>query len=279
MEVVDGGKLPESEEPAPEVQFFARTSPATDADVPTIVPDLPMDPTSAIELPLFPLQVVLNPGTNVPLHIFEMRYRLMFNRIREHNSRFGIVFYEGQSNSLALIGCTAEVMRFDPLPDGRIMTNNMGKQRFKILRIIEEKPYIRAKVELLDDAAPTENTMPLVQDVWTALQDVLRLSNKLYEKGLDLSSDIKQLAPHGDGENLRGGEDDSLPQGWPSPKIAEQFSFAVCQVLDMPIKEQQIMLQMTDTASRLRMQYKMLSTARQYLAAQVTIKNAGLKDF
>jgi len=33
----------------------------------------------AIELPLFPLNVVLFPGAELPLHIFEPRYRLMIN--------------------------------------------------------------------------------------------------------------------------------------------------------------------------------------------------------
>lgn len=276
MEVVDGGTLPDSDEPNQEVEFFARMSSTT----PNIVPSLfPVDSKTAVEMPLFPLQLVVNPGTNVPLHIFEMRYREMFNSVRETDSTFGIVLYEGKSNSLALVGCTAEVTQYDPLPDGRIMTNNVGRQRFKIVRIIEEKPYIRAKVELLQDAAPSENVLPLIQEVWAALDDVLVLSKKLYEKEMSLSVQIRQLAPTDDGANLKPAEDEEVPEGWPSPKLVEEFSFAVAQVLDMPLKVQQVMLQMTNTASRLRKQLKMLTTARKYLAAQVTIKNAGLKDF
>lgn len=160
------------------------------------------------------------------------------------------------------------------MPDGRIMVNNIGRERFRILRIIEEKPYTRAVVQFMHDDAPSDNLTSLVGEVWQALQDVLRLSNKLYDKVLDLSPDLKRLAP---GVSAGEGEE-GLPEGWPSPAKLEQFSFAVCQVLDMPLKEQQIMLQICDTRARLQRQFKMLKTARQYLAAQVTIKDAGLKE-
>lgn len=275
MGQVDEERQPESEEPTPEIEYFGKEN----TDTPDLVPSLPVDPSTAVELPLFPLQLVLSPGTNVPLHIFETRYRLMFNRLREGDSRFGIVLYDGTAGSLASVGCTAEVTRFDPLPDGRIMTNNVGRQRFRIVRIVEEKPYIRAKVEPLHDSKPTENLFPVVKEVWQALQDVLRLSNKLYEKGLDLSPDIKRMAPGEDGITFKPRDGEDVPEGWPSPSLSEEFSFAVCQVLDMPLKEQQIMLQMTETAARLRRQHNLLSIARQYLAAQVTIKEAGLKGF
>lgn len=228
----------------------------------------------------------------------------MFNKLREQgdDGRFGIVLFNSQQvppsqqlkserennkdkdskSLLAVIGCTAQLTKFDPLPDGRIMTNNIGKSRFRILRIIEEKPYITAKVKTINDEVPDINLFPQIKEVWKALQDVLTLSNKLYDKGLDLSADIKRLDPNvDDGKVFMNSDDDQdqVQEGWPSPKRAEEFSFAICQVLDMPLAEQQILLQLTDTSARLKRQLNMLSTARNYLAAQVTIKNAGLKGF
>lgn len=233
----------------------------------------PHDPPSLSELPLFPLQMVLNPGTVVPLHIFELRYRLLFNRIRDSNGRFGIVLYNPDSSELALIGCDAELTRFEPLPDGRIVTSNIGRRRFRIVRIIDDKPYTRAMVQHVSDELPKKNLRQLMKDVWQTLEDVLRLSTKLYDKTLDLGSDLRRLAPM-DEKDL--GNDGSFPEGWPSPAWVEEFSFAVSQVLDMPLAEQQILLQMRDTAARLQRQNKRLQVARQYLAAQVTIKEAGL---
>lgn len=218
------------------------------------------------ELPLFPLQVVLNPGGAIPLYIFELRYRLMFNRIHDGDSRFGVVLYDKEAESLARVGCCAELLRFEPLPDGRIMTNNKGVERFRILRILEDDPYTVAEVEFFEDEPPAAECPDLEGEVWTALQDVLRLSNRLYDKTLDLAPDIKRLAPG------TGGLDGDA-------KRMQEFSFAVSQVLDMPLREQQLLLQMSDTEKRLRRQSKMLGTARQYLAAQVTIKNAGLPEW
>ena len=47
------------------------------------------------ELPLFPLQSVLFPGTSPPLHIFEQRYREMVGRCLEDGSPFGVVLIKG----------------------------------------------------------------------------------------------------------------------------------------------------------------------------------------
>lgn len=256
----------DSSEKAPEfpnepIQYFNSAEPP------------PHDPLSLSELPLFPLQMVLNPGTTVPLHIFELRYRLLFNRIRDSEGRFGIVLYNPDSSDLALVGCAAELTRFEPLQDGRIVTNNIGRQRFRIVRVIDDKPYTRAMVQFMADEPPKQNLKQVMKEVWQTLEDVLRLSNKLYDKTLDLGSDLRRLAPL-EGRDL--GNDGSLPEGWPSPTWVEDFSFAVNQVMDMPLAEQQILLQMRDTDARLRRQNKRLQVARQYLAAQVTIKEAGL---
>jgi len=45
----------------------------------------------AERIPLFPLEVVLFPGTPLPLHIFEPRYKLMIQRCLENDSEFGVV--------------------------------------------------------------------------------------------------------------------------------------------------------------------------------------------
>ena len=42
-------------------------------------------------LPLFPLHVVLFPGTPLPLHIFEPRYKELISECLENKTRFGIV--------------------------------------------------------------------------------------------------------------------------------------------------------------------------------------------
>src|SRR5437867_11375125 len=77
----------------------------------------------AIELPLFSLNVVLFPGEQLPLHIFEPRYRLMINECYEEEKPFGVVLVQPQSEFLQeepySIGTMAEIEALDRLEDGR----------------------------------------------------------------------------------------------------------------------------------------------------------------
>mmetsp|Transcript_45440 Transcript_45440/g.176713 ORF Transcript_45440/g.176713 Transcript_45440/m.176713 type:complete len:298 (-) Transcript_45440:1660-2553(-) len=218
------------------------------------------------ELPLFPLGIVLNPGANTPLHIFEMRYRLLFNRIQEKDNMFGLIFYNKENNLVARVGCAALVTQYNPLDDGRLLVDNNGTKRFRVLRYLEEKPYIKAMVEFYDDEEPTEDISEVELNVWSKLQDVLRLSNKLYDKRQEFGERMTKVAP-GDAE-----------QDVEQADRRKKFSFSVNQMLDMTVLDQQLLLQTRSTSMRLKKQDSILDGARQYLAAQVTIKEALGKD-
>ncbi|HEY6286781.1 MAG TPA: LON peptidase substrate-binding domain-containing protein, partial [Ktedonobacteraceae bacterium] len=100
----------------------------------------------AIELPLFPLDVVLFPGEDLPLHIFEPRYRLMINECYEQKKPFGIVLRRPNSEHLKeepySVGTMAEIEVLDRLEDGRMNLIARGLQRFRILDQHREKPYL-----------------------------------------------------------------------------------------------------------------------------------------
>ena len=59
-------------------------------------------------LPLFPLDLVLFPGTPLPLHIFEPRYREMISECLDQKKSFGVV--RAKEEGVAEIGCTAEII-------------------------------------------------------------------------------------------------------------------------------------------------------------------------
>lgn len=101
-------------------------------------------------LPLFPLGVVLFPGTPLPLHIFEERYKLMISEAVRDLSEFGVVLagQEGIVNA----GCTARVEQvLKQYPDGRMDILSMGRRRFQVLELNEELPYLRGRIEYFDD--------------------------------------------------------------------------------------------------------------------------------
>jgi Lon protease-like protein len=103
-----------------------------------------------MRIPLFPLNTVLFPGTALPLHIFEERYREMIGECVAEDRVFGVVRAEG--DSMAIIGCTARVARvLERFPDGRMNILCEGEQRFEIEGLDESRIFLQADVELFDD--------------------------------------------------------------------------------------------------------------------------------
>ncbi|HLX45581.1 MAG TPA: LON peptidase substrate-binding domain-containing protein, partial [Bryobacteraceae bacterium] len=70
-------------------------------------------------LPLFPLQVVLLPGSELPLHIFEDRYKEMMGEVIRDREEFGVVL--ANDKGIVNTGCTATVAKvLRQYSDGRM---------------------------------------------------------------------------------------------------------------------------------------------------------------
>ena len=101
-------------------------------------------------LPLFPLDLVLLPGTPLPLHIFEPRYREMISECLDRNQHFGVV--RGKDQELAEIGCTAEILTVaKKYPDGRMDIVTEGRARFEVVQLNQERSFLQAEVLYLHD--------------------------------------------------------------------------------------------------------------------------------
>ena len=101
-------------------------------------------------IPLFPLQVVVFPGTRLPLHIFEERYKEMVGNAIRDNSEFGIVL--AQEDGIVNAGCTVVVEKLTEMyADGRMDVLTLGRRRFEILGLNEEKSYLQAEVRFFED--------------------------------------------------------------------------------------------------------------------------------
>ena len=101
-------------------------------------------------LPLFPLQVVLFPRTALPLHIFEERYKQMIAEVLRGRSEFGVV--QAGEKGIVNTGCTATIEKvLKKYPDGRMDLLTVGRRRFEIILLNDEKPYLRGAVEFFDD--------------------------------------------------------------------------------------------------------------------------------
>jgi ATP-dependent Lon protease len=200
------------------------------------------------ELPLFPLpEVVLFPGRPLPLHIFEFRYRIMMNTILDSDRRFGVLMWDQAEGKPAAVGCCAEIIQFQRLPDDRMKVLTMGQQRFRVLEYVREKPYRVGLVEWIEDYPPKKNLNPLAHDVAQLLQDVVRLSSKLTEQEIVLP--------------------DTLPD------LPTELSYWIASNLYGVAEEQQTLLEMQDTAARLEREAEILVSTRNHLAARTVLKD------
>jgi Lon protease-like protein len=103
-----------------------------------------------MRISLFPLDVVLFPGASLPLHIFEERYKEMIDICIEEESAFGVV--RAQQEGLAVIGCTARVLRvLQRYSDGRMDILCRGDIRFEIEMLENSRSFLEAEVDFFDD--------------------------------------------------------------------------------------------------------------------------------
>jgi Lon protease-like protein len=105
---------------------------------------------AGLELPIFELPLVLLPGEQVPLHIFEERYKRMIGTALEQGEPFGVVLRD--DDGARSIGCTARIddvlERFD---DGRMNIVVSGEEPFKVIDRYESPEYPTGEVELIPD--------------------------------------------------------------------------------------------------------------------------------
>ncbi len=140
------------------------------------------------EIPLFPLNVVLFPGMPLPLHIFEDRYKTMIADCIRENRPFGVVMIEedsaafGEPAKPVVIGCTAEIAQVQPLDEGRMFIMTVGRERFRIVRLEYDKPYLvgtvaPAPLDVDDEEATAEEAESLEPLVLAYLHKLARFGH------------------------------------------------------------------------------------------------------
>ncbi len=200
-------------------------------------------------LPIFPLPVVIFPGHFVPLHIFEYRYRAMISDVLQSDKCFGILRIDPRTGTLASTGCMIEILEVDPLEDGRMNIEGVGRQRYELLKVVTDAPYIIAEVRLLPETEPGTQAMLLAEELKQALQEVIRLSGKLKPQS--------PLAP--------------LQE---FPEDPSTLAFYVPATLYASVEEQQKILEMNSVMERLQSELEFCSTAVKYMAAIASLKDA-----
>jgi Lon protease-like protein len=195
-------------------------------------------------LPLFPLRTVLVPGLVLPLSVFEPRYRTLVEDLverPEEERAFGVVaLRSGQEagrahdlDALHAVGCTAVVREVTETDDGRYELLTSGAVRFRL--------------EGLDESAGTPYLVGVVSPF-----------PEEEGAGADLSALAAQVASRWTAYRQRLGIAASgVPGGIPEDPAVLSYLVAAGTVLDLP--ERQELLELPDTASRLRAERRLLA--------------------
>ena len=116
-------------------------------------------PTTRI--PIFPLAgAILFPRAQLPLHIFEPRYREMVRDALDGSGRIGMIQpsrREGEQPPLYQVGCVGEIVGVEELEDGRYNIVLLGSSRFRMIAEADlGTPYRHADVDphAFDDSEP-----------------------------------------------------------------------------------------------------------------------------
>jgi len=103
-----------------------------------------------MEIGLFPLGLVLLPGEQVPLHIFEPRYRELIGECLAQSTEFGLVLADDEG--MREVGTTAAVVEvLERFPDGRLDIVVEGRERFEIVERTSGRSFLTVTVELSPD--------------------------------------------------------------------------------------------------------------------------------
>jgi len=103
-----------------------------------------------MKIPLFPLNIIVLPYEEVPLHIFEPRYKKMIKNSIKENSPFGIVL--DNSGNIDNLGCSLYVTKIiKEYKSGEYDLIATGSKRFKILEKEKQDDLWIGKIKYINE--------------------------------------------------------------------------------------------------------------------------------
>tara|TARA_B100000315_G_scaffold253361_1_gene291984 strand:+ start:516 stop:1199 length:684 start_codon:yes stop_codon:yes gene_type:complete len=196
-------------------------------------------------IPLFPLpSTVFYPGTPLPLHIFEPRYRKMTFDALESKRKIGMILLKPDWEDsyfdrpeIFSIGCVGSIEEEIRHPDGKYNFTLVGLSRFRILKEVDGKPYRRAEIDLLQEQNEQE-----IGEEHNATRDSL----------IDRYREFISLIP----------ENNSLKKelDWNLGNKLSQFVDRFAYRLDLSLEQKQTFLEELDVLRRAEFLHSLLKT-------------------
>ena len=121
-------------------------------------PDMTCSNVQTEDLPILPLRdMVLFPGVTMPILVGRKSSLALIDEAFANKKLIGVTCQKNPNieepgiNDIYTIGVIAEIVKVFQLPDGNTSVILQGKQRFSLLNIVQDKPYLKGEIALLDD--------------------------------------------------------------------------------------------------------------------------------
>jgi len=197
---------------------------------------MPHQLQTGITIPVFPLPTtVFYPGTPLPLHIFEPRYREMTADALEGKRTIGMVLLKPNweedyfdKPQIFSAGCVGDIQKVIKHPDGKYNFTLMGLRRFRIIKEEEGKPYRQAKIELLEE----KNEQDIFED----------RPNECREKLIENFRKFIGLIPEGNSKK----KEPDWKLGTKLSEFVDRFAYQ----LDLSLEQKQSFLEEQDVLKR-----------------------------
>lgn len=205
-------------------------------------------PDNTAWLPLFPLNTVLFPGGILPLRVFEARYIDMVRECMKREAPFGVVLIKsgkevGTAAEPENVGCLASIVQWDMVNPGVLLLRTRGGKRFRILQTRELTDHrLEARIEIMatDALAPVSDIHVRCA---TALKTVIDDINTKAQLTQSDAFDSPFVQP------VQLDDADWVANRW-------------CEILPIPLKARQKLLELDDAQARLKIVYQYLQQHR-----------------
>lgn len=142
-------------------------------------------------IPIFPLGIVVYPGENLNLHIFEPRYKQLISECKDQNKPFGIPTVI--ENKVKDYGSLVEIIEISKVHDnGEMDIKTRGSRIFRILEVIKEIPdklYSGAIVTYPDNYEQgNPDVMRKVMNSIRDLHKLLKVTKEFKKEDTELNS-------------------------------------------------------------------------------------------
>ncbi len=139
------------------------------------------------ELSILPIKnTVLFPGVVIPITVGRKKSIRLVKKAYEGDRLIGVIAQKNRKDEdpgvadLYKVGTVAKILKMLVLPDGNTTIIIQGKKRYKIAEVLQETPFLKAKVTYLTDKnvikAKSKQAIALVQSLKDAATRVLTLN-------------------------------------------------------------------------------------------------------